>query len=72
MAILNIQHPTALLDRHVRGIERLDGIDYPFDGIVECVTVPAPSSKRHGVEFFVGEQFVSVSDCVVLDFVPRA
>ena len=69
MARPNIHHPTALLGRYVRGVESLNGLRYPFEGIVECVSIPAPGFRQHCVEFFVDGQFISQKDCVVLEFV---
>lgn len=75
MAHINIAHPTALLGRHVVGSYRYgdDGPVWPIDGVVECVVVPAPAfAHEHEVSIFVGGDFVSVRDCIALDYAQAA
>lgn len=74
MARAIISHPTALLGRHVVGSYRYgdDGPVWPIDGIVECITLPAPGfASEHDVSIFVGGDFVSVRDCISLDYAPQ-
>lgn len=68
-AQLKLKNPTDLLGRTVEGLERFDGRLLPFRGVVEAVVVPAPGSVTHQVEFYVAGQYISVSDCVKLDYV---
>lgn len=72
MARLNISHPTALLGRRVTGAYRSSsGYLWPFEGVVECVCVPAPAfAREHDVSFFVGGDFISVKDCTRLEYSP--
>ena len=67
-AQLKLKNPTDLLGRTVEGLEGFDGRLFPFRGVVEAVVVPAPGSA-HQVEFYVSGQYISVSDCVKLDYV---
>lgn len=68
MAKLNIPHPTNLLGRHVYGSYRCGHYVFPFDGVVECVVVPAPGETKHQVEFYVSGEYVSLRDCINLQY----
>lgn len=73
MARISLQHPQNLLGRHVRGVQVFGGMRFPFQGVVECVVVPAPAfESKHDVSMFIGEDFVSVSDCITLDYCDKA
>jgi hypothetical protein len=69
MAVINIKRPADLLGRSVCGAYRLGTDEFTFAGIVEAVVLPAPGS-RFGVEFFVCDEYVSLSDCIKLDYAP--
>lgn len=75
MALINISQPTSLLGRRVVGSYRTDrnGPVWPFDGHVECVVIPAPGfDDEHDVAFFVSGEFISIHDCISLDYAPPA
>ncbi|MNU11591.1 hypothetical protein D3C72_2595610 [compost metagenome] len=44
----------------------------PFYGMVEAVVIPVPGSVTHQVEFYVSGEYVSLSDCIQLDFPPAS
>lgn len=68
MAIINLKRPADLLGRSVVGSYRLGGYEFEFSGVVECLVLPAPGNTDHHVEFFVCGEFVSLSDCLKLDY----
>lgn len=73
MALINISHPTAMLGRHVVGTYRYgkDGPTWEINGVVECITLPAAAYiEDHDVSIFVGGDFISIHDCITLDYAP--
>lgn len=70
-AQLKLKNPADLLGRTVTGLERFDGGLIPFYGVVEAVVIPAPGFDGQ-VEFLVGGEYISVSDCSQLDYAPSA
>lgn len=74
MALITISQPVNLLGRRVRGSYRSspDGPVWDFDGVVECVVLPAPGfEEKHGVCFFVADsEFVDIRDCIEIDYSP--
>lgn len=62
--------PSVLLGRTVTGCYRSGDQVIPFYGMVEAVVIPVPGSVTHQVEFYVSGEYVSLSDCIQLDFPP--
>lgn len=73
MATINVKRPIDLLGRSVRGTYRsLAHYTFDFEGVVEAIVIPAPGNTDHQVEFYVCGEYVSLRDCIALDYVPVA
>lgn len=70
MATIHVKRPATLLGRSVVGTYRSGADIYPFHGTVEAVVLPLPGSTEHCVEFYVGGEYISLPDCITLDFAP--
>lgn len=68
MATIDLKRPTDLLGRSVVGAYRVQGHEFAFSGVVECLVLPAPGNTDHHVEFYVCGEYVSLRDCFKLDY----
>lgn len=70
MATIHLKRPATLLGRSVVGTYRSGADTYSFHGTVEAVILPLPGSTGHCVEFYVAGEYISLPDCITLDFAP--
>jgi hypothetical protein len=68
MAKLNIPHPQALLGRYVVGAYSCGGLEFTFQGEVECIVLTAPNNREHSEEIYVSGEYIRLEDCHRLDY----